>query len=106
MFPPVASQTRMASLWGEWVPASAAGLDPDVHPGGGHGPADLLSVFGQKGLVRGDDRFPLSDRIMKEFPGGPRSAHKLEHDVDARVPGHLESVGGQNFLRIPGDPAP
>ncbi len=34
---------------------------------------------------------------MKEFPGGALSAHELEHDVDARVPGHLESVGGQDL---------
>src|SRR4030042_1485377 len=101
MLPPVASHTRIASLCAESIPStSKAGRAAATRVSGpGPGLADLHPVFGQKGLVRGHDRFPLSDRIVEEFQGGALSPHKLANDVDVRVPGHLESVGGQGFAR-------
>src|SRR5690606_36436136 len=61
---------------------------------------NLVAVHGQHGLVGGHHVLALTDGFHHPFEGRGFPTDQLDHDVDARIAGDLQAVGGDVHIGI------
>ena len=75
--------------------ATNGGLDQHVHPGGGRGFSDFLTVARDHGLVGGHHGFAGCNCLENQAAGRLQATDHLHHHVHGWVLNHRRWVGGQ-----------